>query len=126
MDSDLELFKDYFESINAEDTYPVPGCEENENDPLSLGSDVPLGDLVSDQDLFTPISFLQENLTETQIKQEDPSHSQQSSSSSHFGSLKIADFAVDPDLCSILQPSSSSSIYPSTSFSSTSSFLQAV
>ena len=122
MDSDLDLFKDYFESINAEDTYPVPGCEENENDPLGFGSDVPLDDLVSDQDLFTPISFLQENLsqsheaknTETHIKQEDQSQP----SSSSFGSLKIADFAVDPDLCSILQPSPSPSTTTSISTSS--------
>ena len=122
MDPDLELFKDYFESINAEDTYPVPGCEEN--DPLGFSSsNVPLGDLVSDQDLLTPLSFLQENVSldyeaeniETQIKQEDPI---QSSSGTSFGSLKIADFAVDPDLCSILQPSPFPSTLPSPSVSS--------
>ena len=120
MDSDLELFKDYFESINAEDTYPVPGCEENENDPLGFGSEVPLGDLVSDQDLFPPISFLPAENTETHIKQEDPS--QQSSSNIPFGSLKIADFAVDPDLCSILQPPASTSTSTSSSYPPASSF----
>ena len=119
MDPDLDLFKDYFESFNESYPDPVSVCEEN--DPLGLGSD--LGDLVTEGNLLTSNVLLHDDLPcidpqnnlENPVKQESDNAPSQDlvaaeQRTSSFLGLKIADFAVDPDLCSILEPSSSTGV----------------
>ena len=87
MDSDLELFKDYFESFNTEDSYQDP-----------IQEDDPLGDLnlSSDPNLFPPFTSQElENSLETLVKQEaghDSTREDQSQSSS--SGLRIANFLI--------------------------------
>ena len=117
-----ELFGDYFESFNPGDTFPAPICEQNDTQVPGLeGEDDLLGSmsLLEEADLTDLLA--EEPVTEfpvavDEIKVEEhpvipapglPPPAEPPPPAKPGGAgLRIAGFAIDPDLCSVITSSS--------------------
>ena len=113
-----DLFKDYFETLNPDEVLADPVCED-EQDPLGLGADFQFESLETNpDDLLTPISNLgnDHNNGAVQTNPDDPGPSNRVMNiikqelddevppAPVKEGLKIASFAVDPDVCSVVDP----------------------